>query len=138
VVANLAKPSFGQARVREALRSPPVTCRPETPMDTVAHLMASNETSAVVVEGLGGVEPWGVVTDRDVLLVAQDAANRLAGACATGRLLPIAPDEPLELAVRLMLQHDVSHLMVIDPVRTVPVGVVSTLDVAAVLGRRHA
>ena len=97
--------------------------------------MAGHQVNAVVVAGLGGVEPWGVVTDRDVLLVAQDAAARDAGGCATGRLLTIAPNEPLELAVRLMLQHDVSHLMVIDPERAVPVGVLSTLDIAAVLGQ---
>lgn len=32
-------PSFGQARVRDALRSPLVTCPPDTPMNTVAELM---------------------------------------------------------------------------------------------------
>jgi CBS domain-containing protein len=131
--AGGSTPRFGDALVRDAVRSPPVTCPPDTPMDEVADLMAAHRIDAVVVSGLGGVEPWGVVTDRNLLAVASDATARLAGSCATGRLLTIAPDEPLEAAVRLMRSHRVSHLMVIDPDSGSPIGVLATLDIARVV-----
>jgi CBS domain-containing protein len=105
-------------------------------MDEVAGLMAANEVNAVVVEGLGGVEPWGVVTDRNLLAVAADASAHAAGQCATGRLLPIAADEPLEAAIQLMRCQAVSHLMVIDPERSLPLGVLTTVDVAAAVAGR--
>jgi CBS domain-containing protein len=35
--------------------------------------------------------------------------------------------------VKLMREHGVSHLMVVDSARGVPVGVLSTLDVAGVV-----
>lgn len=123
-------PSFEQARVGDALRSPLLTCRPDTPMDEVAGLMAANQVNAVVVEGLGGVEPWGVVTDRNLLAVAADAPDHVAGECATGRLLTIAPQEPLEAAIRFMRCQGVSRLMVAEPERRLPLGILTTLDVA--------
>ena len=116
--------------VGDALREPLITCRPDTPMDEVAGLMAANGVRAVVVEGLGGVEPWGVVTDRNLLDVVEDAADHAARECATGRLLTVAPNEPLEAAIGLMRCHRVSHLMVADPERHVPLGILTTLDVA--------
>jgi CBS domain-containing protein len=126
-------PGFESCHVGDAIGSPLITCRPETPMDEVAGLMASNRVSAVVVEGLGGVESWGVVTDRNLLAVAADADMRSAAECATGRLLAIGPDEPVEAAVRLMQSHSVSRLMVTDGGRGLPLGILTTLDVAAAL-----
>jgi CBS domain-containing protein len=131
-------PSFQQVRVRDALRSPLISCPLDTPMDEVAELMAANDVDAVVVTGLEGFEPWGVVTARDVLLVARDASRLSAGTCARGRLLTIAPDEPLEAAVQLMLGHHVSHLMVVDPERHMPIGVLTTVDVAGGVARSRA
>ena len=101
-----------------------------------AGLMAANGVDAVVVEGLGGVDQWGTVTDRNLLAIAADAADHLAGQCATGRLRPIAPDEPLEAAILLMRCQEVSHLMVIDPDQPLPLGVLTTLDVAEAVARR--
>lgn len=35
--------------------------------------MVTNHVHAVIVAGVGGTRPWGVVTDRDVLAAATDA-----------------------------------------------------------------
>jgi CBS domain-containing protein len=126
---------FKYSRVGDALRSPLISCRPDTPMDEVAELMAAKEVNAVVVEGLGGAEPWGVVTDRNLLAVAADAADHVASECATGRLLTIGPDEALEVAIQRMRCQGVSHLMVTDPARRRPLGVLTTLDVAGAVAR---
>jgi CBS domain-containing protein len=123
-------PSFAHACVRDALHLGVITCLPDTPMEAVARIMTTNHVHAVVVAGLAGAQPWGVVTDRDLLAVAPEAADRLAGSCATDELVTVAPDERLEDAAELMRRHNVSHLMVVDPERNMPVGVLSTLDIA--------
>jgi CBS domain-containing protein len=126
-------PSFEHARVRDALRLGVITCLPDMPMEAVARIMVTNQVHAVVVAGLGGVKPWGVVTDRDVLAAAPDAADRLAGACASGEFVTVAPGERLEAAAELMRQHDVTHLIVVDPENDAPVGVISTFDIAGIV-----
>jgi CBS domain-containing protein len=119
--------------VRDALHLGVITCLPDTPMEAVARIMTTNHVHAVVVAGLPGAEPWGVVTDRDVLAVASDAPDRLAGSCVTGELITVDPDERLEVAAELMRQRGVSHLVVVDPDRDMPVGVLSTLDIAGIV-----
>jgi CBS domain-containing protein len=123
-------PSFEHARVRDAMHLGVITCLPDTPMEAVARIMSTNRVHAVVVAGAGAAESWGAVTDRDLLAVAPDAADRLAGSCATHDVVTVAPDDPLATAADMMRRHDVSHLMVVEPERRVPVGVISTLDIA--------
>jgi CBS domain-containing protein len=45
----------------------------------------------------------------------------------------VAADESLERAAQLMAEHQVSHLVVIQPHPGHPVGVLSALDLAGVL-----
>jgi CBS domain-containing protein len=102
-------------------------------MADVARSMATNHVHAVVVRGLAGGAPWGVVTDDDVLAVAASARERLAGSCASGELVTVAPGERLEAAAELMRRHHVSHLVIVDPEQNQPLGVVSTLDIAGIV-----
>jgi CBS domain-containing protein len=74
-----------------------------------------------------------VVTDRDLLATASGAEDQNAGSCASEVLVTIAPDERLEVACELMRAHGVSHVMVVDPQRNQPLGVVSTLDIAGIV-----
>jgi CBS domain-containing protein len=48
-------------------------------------------------------------------------------------VISVAPTTPLAVAGELMVHHRVSHLVVIDEDRLVPIGIVSTLDLAGVL-----
>jgi CBS domain-containing protein len=124
-------PSFENARVIDAMRTGVISCPPDTSMETVARMMATNHVHAVVV--LAGDAPWGVVTDRDLLDVASDAGERLAGTCATSDPLMVKPDETLSRAVSLMEAHGVTHLLVGDPESGPPLGVISSLDVAGIV-----
>lgn len=126
-------PSLNHARVGDAMRAGILSCPPDTSMEAVARIMATNHVHAVVVTGLGGGAPWGVVTDRGLLAVAGDAANRLAGSCAATGVPIVHPDEPLAGAVDLMARQGLSHLLVGegDPAR--PIGVLSSLDVAGIV-----
>jgi CBS domain-containing protein len=76
---------------------------------------------------------WGVVSDLDLVAAAsvRDLDDQSAGAAAATAALTISPDETLQRAAQLMTEHGAAHLVVVDPVRRRPVGVLSTRDVAA-------
>jgi len=125
-------PSWEHARVADAMRTGVISCPPDTPMDTVARIMATNHVHAVVV--LAGDAPWRVVTAGDVLHVASDAADRLAGSCASDPPVMVKPSELVSSAVELMERYRVTHLLVGDPQSSgPPIGVLSSLDVAGIV-----
>ena len=126
-------PSLRHARVADAMRPGVISCPPDSSMRDVARIMTTNHVHAVVVRGTTGGGNWAVVTDRDLLRVAAGAADADAGSCATEVLVTVTPEERLGAACELMRAHDVSHLVVVDPQRNDPVGVVSTLDVAGIV-----
>lgn len=133
-------PSFEHARVRDAMRPWVFTCDPATPLVTVAQRMAGEHVHALVVlrEGVdaGGAvsrRPWAVLTDRDVLRCAARVEELTAGDAATGELLQVHPDDRLVDAAERMLDHAVTHALVVDPETDRPVGVISTLDVARIV-----
>ena len=79
--------------------------------------------------------PWGIVSDLDLVAAAmvRDLADQTAGGSAATPVVMIAPHETLERAAQLMTEHGSSHLIVVEGARGLPVGVLSTLDVAAAL-----
>ena len=117
-------PSFEHARVSDAMRLGVIACPPDTSMETVARIMTTNHVHAVVISGLAG----------DLLAVAGEAPERLAGSCATTDPLMVKPGQSLHEAVRIMREHDLAHLLVVDPDTGRPTGVLSTLDVAGIVG----
>jgi len=124
-------PSFEHARVSDAMRTGVISCPPDASMESVARMLATNHVHAVVV--IGGDAPWSVVTDSDLLGVASEAAERLAGSCATSDPVMVKPSDSLSHAVELMAQHGITHLLVGDPQSGPPMGVLSTLDVAGIV-----
>lgn len=126
-------PSFEHARVADAMHPGVITCAPETSIEEVARMMAANHVHAIVVSGLADGHAWGVVSATDVLALARDAPDRLAGTCAGTELITIGPGEPLEAAATLMREHEISHVLVVDPGRELPVGMVSSLDIVGVV-----
>ncbi|MGH3081303.1 MAG: CBS domain-containing protein [Gaiellaceae bacterium] len=128
------------ARVGDVMHEGVVTCGLHAPMSEVARKMAANRIHCVVVWNEPArneaAELWGVVSDLDLVKIAstEDLTDRTAGGSAATPALMIAPDETLHRAMQLMAEHETTHLVVVDPETTKPVGVLSTLDVAAVLG----
>jgi CBS domain-containing protein len=134
-------PSFDHARVADAMRPRVLTCEPETLLVTVAQRMATEHVHAIVVllettsaDGEVARRPWAVVTDHDVLRSAAAIADKTAGEVATGEVLLAGPDEPLPDVAQRMLEHGTSHAVVVEPRTGRPVGVLSTLDIAGILG----
>ena len=129
-------PPFDRAQVLDAMRTGVITCTPDTGLDAVARIMAINRIHAVVVSALGsapGATAWGIVSDLDIARFADMAGEHSAGAIATTELVTVRADESLQRATQIMAEHEITHLVAVDS-RGLPVGVLSTLDVAAVIG----
>jgi CBS domain-containing protein len=131
-------PGFETATVADAMRTGVLSCPPDVPADVVARMMATNHIHSVVVEGVhldpvrGERLKWGVVSDMDLLRAARAGIERLtAGEIAITESVTVEPTLALDEAARLMDEHDIAHLIVVDRGR--PVGILSTLDVAGVL-----
>jgi CBS domain-containing protein len=138
VEGSYLAPSLEQAVVSDAMRPQVLSCPPDSSLRTVAQMMAAEHVHCMVVADAGGrgkgTESWGIVSDMDLLRVArEDIDERTASWAAVSEFLSVAPDQPLAHAVQRMVEHDASHLVVIDPVTDRAVGVISTLDVAGVL-----
>jgi CBS domain-containing protein len=127
-------------RVEDVMHEGVVTCSLYAPMSAVARTMAENRIHSVVVWNEPArnekAELWGVVSDLDLVKIAatQELSAHTAGANAATPALMIAPEETLHRAAQLMAEHEVTHLVVVDPDTAKPVGVLSTLDLASVLG----
>jgi CBS domain-containing protein len=128
-------PAFEHALVADVMRVGLLTCQPETRLRGVAQAMAANHVHALVVNDPGADErpnSWLVIYDVDVLKLAaagNDDARAIDAACEP---VTIAMDATAKDAADLMHQNATRHLIVLDEEQH-PVGVVSSLDLAATL-----
>jgi CBS domain-containing protein len=133
-------PTLGSIRVTDAMHPGLISCSPDTSLRTVARMMATYRVHAILVtshgdEELPGGSVWGVVTDADLLRAARtgeldEKASRLLAAAP---VLTVTTDDGLARAAELMLEHQISHLIVVEPHTARPIGMLSTLDVARAL-----
>lgn len=128
-----------QTRVADTMHEGVLACPPETPLRTVARMMAHHRVHSLVVLGdpkrYQDERLWGIVSDLDLVrALGPDIATRTAGDIARSPLVTTGPDEPVGHAVELMAEHGVSHVVVVDPASRQPVGILSTLDVAQLVG----
>jgi CBS domain-containing protein len=135
--SDYLRPSFRNASVADAMTLGIITCAPETPLETVAELMATHRVHAVAVAGIAADRlVWGVIDSLDLVRALRDPdTHGLATAISRQPAHAIEPDAPLGEAARLMDERDVAHLVVVDGDR--PVGVLSTLDIAGAAARRR-
>lgn len=124
-------------RVSHAMHRGVLTCPRESPLSQVARLMSRERVHCIVVtDGTEGVRSlWGVVSDLDLVAAAsvRDLDEQTAGGTAATALLTVSPRETLQRAAQLMTENAAAHLVVVDPLDGHPVGVISTLDIAAAL-----
>jgi len=126
-----------EPHVAEVMHWGLVSCPTGASLTRVAALMADERVHCVVViddhSNMGSL--WGVISDLDLIAAAsvRGLAEQIAGGTAMTPAVTIAPDEQLERAAAVMTRHGVTHLVVVDPVEQRPVGVLSSLDLAAAL-----
>ena len=97
---------------------------------SVARAMAEHSVHCVIVRGIDG-DGWGIVSDLDLMAALQpELAGATAGRIAATDVVIVEPSDTLEHAAQLMLEHDTAHLIVVSPDSGLPVGMLSTLDIA--------
>ena len=113
-----------------------ITCPHGASLRTVARMMAAYRVHCVVVfderdEAEGG-SFWGVVSDLDLAagMSEDDLDERSAGEIAGSPVVTVASDETLDRAAQLMTEHGSAHLVVVEPGNGLPIGILSTLDLA--------
>jgi CBS domain-containing protein len=123
--------------VADAMHWGLVSCSPDASLRAVAALMSDNQVHCVVVIDRSSrrESPWGVVSDLDLVSAAtvRSLDDQTAGGTAMKPAVTVSPGERLDLAAERMTRHGVSHLVVVEPARKQPLGVLSTLDLAGAL-----
>jgi CBS domain-containing protein len=118
------------SQVRELMTPTPTACRPSTPVDELARVMASQDVGPIPV--VDGDELIGIVTDRDLVLRVlaehRDPRETTAAEIASTDIVTVSPGDDIRLAARLMAEHQVRRLPVVDEGRLV--GIVAQADFA--------
>jgi CBS domain-containing protein len=116
--------------VRDAMTPGVETVEPSQPLGEAARLMKSGDFGSVPVVDNGRLV--GMLTDRDIVVraVAEglDPSSAQVREIASTTPVIVEPDQDLAEALRLMAQHRVRRLPVVDDGRLV--GVLSQADVA--------
>lgn len=124
--------------VGDAMHTGILMTDPDTPLRLVARMMADRRVHVVALAEEGQMRrPLMMISTLDIAAaVASSAGDEMtAGQAAQTELRAISVDEPIEDAAFVMAEHQVEHLVAIDPASGHAEGIISALDVAAVLGR---
>ena len=117
--------------IREAMTSNPRTVEPSAPIADAARVMRDEDTGIVPI--VEGERLTGTITDRDITIrvVAEgkDPQSTTVGDVASKDLVTIDPQQDLDEALRLMAQHQVRRLPVVEEDGRL-VGILSQADVA--------
>jgi len=116
--------------VRDAMTTSPATATPAQSLAEAARLMKQQDVGSVPV--VDGSRLVGVLTDRDIVVraVAEggDPQTVQVGDVASHNVVTVRPDDDLDDALRLMAQHQIRRLAVVEDGQLV--GVVAQADVA--------
>jgi CBS domain-containing protein len=116
--------------IQEAMTSGPKTVAPGTTVEEAARTMASENVGSLPI--VDGDRLVGVVTDRDlalrVLAEGKDGGTAV-GEIASKDVVTIDPQQTLEEAARLMAEHQLRRLPVVEEDGTL-VGILAQADLA--------
>lgn len=119
-------------RVRDIMTKNPVTIQANATMLEAARAMKTANIGDVIVLKEGNGELVGVVTDRDIVVrgVAEgrEASNTRVGEVCSERVHTISPEEGVDEAIRVMRQHKIRRIPVME--NNKPIGIVSMGDLA--------
>ena len=118
-------------KVRDVMTTHPITLASTETLAAAAKQMRDADVGVVVVTDNDSIS--GLVTDRDIVVrgIAEDLdpfTSSLASCCTTHDVVTVGPDDALDHGVKLMREHAVRRLLVVEGGK--PVGVVSIGDFA--------
>jgi CBS domain-containing protein len=122
-------------RVRDCMHSGIFSCSGDAPLGEVAGIMAKHRVHAVAVTNGNDRRIVAVASDLDVIAAAASGKEPTARQIAATEPLSISANAPIQNAAQMMTEHGVAHLVVVDAAGGYPVGVLSTLDLAALYSR---
>ena len=129
---TIQEPSLSHVRVSEIMHTGILTTDPSTPLRVVAQLMVEQRVHAVAVADPDHVRrPFGFVTVADIAAAAAGDIDEAAGQAAATEIVTIPSSESVDTAARLMVEHSIDHLIVVDAAHGHPSGILSGLDIAA-------
>ncbi len=128
---NFTQP-LGHARVGDCMRPGILTCPADAALRDVAAIMATHRVHAVAITRENAGRPFGFVSDLEVVRAAAGSVEPLAVDVAVTEPIVLSAHEPVHRAAQLMSEHGVTHVIVVDAAGGYPIGVLSSLDVAAV------
>jgi CBS domain-containing protein len=118
-------------KVQDVMSRRPRCVSPETPISEAAELMESEDVGALPV--LDGDELAGMITDRDIVIRAvargKDPRGMPVREVSTREVVTVRGDEDLSEALKLMANHQVRRLPVVDDSNRL-VGVLAQADIA--------
>ena len=123
-------------RVKDAMSREPVTCAPEDPIHRIYNLIVASGFIAFPV--VQKREPIGIISRRDLLragnirISVKNQADTTVDRVMTTPVITVTPDDPVATAARLMVDHDISILPVVDEKKKI-VGVIDRHDVSSCL-----
>jgi len=116
-------------QVSEVMVSDVVTIAPGTSVVDAAKRMIQEEKGPLPI--VEGDRPVAIVTDRDlvahVVAEGRDPSSTTADDVATRDLVTIGPDQDVDEARRLMDQHQLDRILVVEGDRLV--GIISEADI---------
>lgn len=119
--------------ISEVMTSNPRTIEPSTPIVEATKIMRDDDVGSIPI--VEGDQLWGTITDRDVSIRAvaegRDAQSTTVGEIASRDLVTIDPQQDLDEALRLMAQHQVRRLPVVEEDGRL-VGIVAQADIAQI------
>jgi CBS domain-containing protein len=110
-----------------------LACLPEDGLGTLAAIMVTHGIHAVVLGPIEDRVPL-IVSDLDLIRAALERADARAAEIAREPAMTVSADASLDDAVAVMSERASSHLVVTEAGTRAPLGIVSSFDVAAVLG----
>jgi len=126
-------------RVRELMTDAVITARPDMPVLDARHSMVEHRIRHLVVTSDGG-ELLGIVTDRDIRLNLPSQATSLSvwemnyllarltvASVMTGSVITVGPERDAAEAARIMLDHKIGALPVVDAGKVV--GIITEADI---------
>jgi CBS domain-containing protein len=119
--------------IRDIMTTNPRTIEPSTPIFEAARIMRDENVGSLPITD--GKQLWGTITDRDITIRAiaegRDPQGTRVQEIASRDLVTVDPQQNLDEALRLMAQHQVRRLPVVEEDGKL-IGIVAQADVAQV------
>ena len=132
-------PHFDHATVADAMHPGILSCEPDATLTELARMMSAHHVHCIMIRAATDSptdEPslWGIVSDFDLLRAGMRPDGPDTAADLGQPVIRVETTSPLRDAAKLMLAEGASHVVAVNPKTERPVGILSTLDIAGVLG----